>query len=162
MITSLKEPREGYFSTQQQELVPTCIAQPQSAEEVSQIIHILKEQRCIFAVKSGGHSTCPGASAIHNGVVIDLSKLNSIQVSADESTVSVGTGSRWGDVYSKLEEHGLLAVGGRVGSVGVGGFILGGKYVSISCRAYLISQQVEYPSCLVVMVGHLTMFETSR
>jgi FAD/FMN-containing dehydrogenase len=101
---------------------------------VSRIINILREQKCIFAVKSGGHSVCVGASAIHEGVVIDLSKLNDIQVSSDESTVSVGTGCRWGDVYSQLDGRGLSAIGGRVGSVGVGGFTLGGKLICILCR----------------------------
>jgi len=115
-----------YYAVQNEELVPQCVVQPETAEQVSQIITILKELECIFAVKSGGHSMNPGSSSIDNGVLIDLSRMNSLQLAEDESTVSIGPGARWGDVYLALEERGLLAVGGRVSSVGVGGLTLGG------------------------------------
>lgn len=123
--------RPQYYAAQQQEQVPLCITQPGSSEEVSQALNILREQECAFAVKSGGHSTSPGASSINGGVVIDLKNLNIIKVSDDESFVSVGTGNTWNKVYTTLEKQGLLAVGGRVGSVGVGGFVLGGERFDI-------------------------------
>lgn len=113
-----------------------CVTQPESAEEVSRALRILKDQQCIFAVKSGGHSACPGASSVHGGVVIDLSRLKDIHVSDDETAVTVGTGNTWTNVYSVLEERRLLAVGGRAGSVGVGGFMLGGRLISISCDSW--------------------------
>lgn len=127
--------------------MPECVTQPGSSDGVSQVLHILREQNCPFAVKSGGHSAYPGASTLDGGAVIDLSRLNSIQVSDDESAVSVGTGSTWTNVYSVLEKRGLLAVGGRAGSVGVGGFVLGGMFtyrdfISMSltrCRWDIIS-----------------------
>jgi FAD/FMN-containing dehydrogenase len=109
--------------------VPVCVVQPESAEEVSRAVNIIREQECIFAVKSGGHSNHAGASNVHNGLVVDLSKLNKIEVSEDESTAFVGAGNRWQDVYLNLQERGLLVVGGRVASAGVGGFTLGGKLV---------------------------------
>ncbi|KAE9393030.1 FAD-binding domain-containing protein, partial [Gymnopus androsaceus JB14] len=37
-----------------------------------------------------------------------------------------GAGSRWRDVYAVLKPENLTTVGGRVGDVGVGGFLLGG------------------------------------
>lgn len=61
--------------------------------------------------------------------MIDLGRLNSVQVSDDESAVSVGSGNTWTNVYSVLEKRGLLTIGGRAGSVGVGGFVLGGKFL---------------------------------
>jgi FAD/FMN-containing dehydrogenase len=68
-----------------------------------------------------------GASNAADGITIDLKHLNSVDLSDDESTVSVGPGSRWGKVYQKLEPKGLTVVGGRVTEVGVGGFMLGGE-----------------------------------
>lgn len=56
-----------------------------------------------------------------------MSRLNSTNLSQDRKTVTLGTGNRWGEVYSGLEEYGLAAVGGRSGDVGVGGLILGGE-----------------------------------
>lgn len=52
--------------------------------------------------------------------------MNCISVSEDRTTVSIGPGCRWLDVYDTLEPFGLTVVGGRVASVGVGGLILGG------------------------------------
>ena len=68
----------------------------------------------------------PGYSNTDSGVLIAMSKLNNIELSQDESYVSVGPGLTWGEVYKYLEPHGLIAVGGRVGLVGVPGLILGG------------------------------------
>lgn len=116
-----------YFTVQQQELTPVCVVQPESAEQVSQIVNILREQACSFTIRSGGHGNHAGTSSIHNGLVVDLSRLNSVEISDDESTAFIGTGNRWRDVYPVLEKRGLLTVGGRAGSVGVGGFTLGGK-----------------------------------
>lgn len=57
---------------------------------------------------------------------IGLTRLNQLQLSADKLYVSVGPGNRWEDVYNYLEPYGLVALGGRVGNVGVPGLLLGG------------------------------------
>lgn len=67
-----------------------------------------------------------GASNAPGGITIDLSKLNDIHVSDDLEWARVGTGNRWKAVYSKLEPLNRTVAGGRLGDVGVGGFILGG------------------------------------
>ncbi|KAH8811174.1 hypothetical protein F5884DRAFT_854534 [Xylogone sp. PMI_703] len=123
-----------YFSAQQRELLPLCVIQPESAEQVSKAITIIGTQECIFTIRSGGHGSFAGTSSVHGGLVIDLSRLNSIELFEDESTVLIGTGSRWRDVYLYLEERGLTTVGARDGSVGVGGFTLGGGISFISHR----------------------------
>jgi FAD/FMN-containing dehydrogenase len=79
-----------YFTVQQRELTPVCVVQPESAEQVSQIVNILKEQECSFTIRSGGHGNHAGTSSIHNGLVVDLSKLNSVEISDDESTAFMG------------------------------------------------------------------------
>ena len=67
-----------------------------------------------------------GAANIQDGVAIDLSLMNSVEVSEDRHTTSVGPGARWHDVYNKLDALGLSVVGGRVSDVGVAGVTLGG------------------------------------
>lgn len=67
-----------------------------------------------------------GASNAPGGITIDLSKLDDIDISDDLEWARVGTGNRWNAVYNKLEPLNRTVVGGRVGEVGVGGFILGG------------------------------------
>ncbi|KAH8798627.1 hypothetical protein F5884DRAFT_870039 [Xylogone sp. PMI_703] len=123
-----------YFSAQQRELLPLCVIQPESTEQVSKAITIIRTQDCIFTIRSGGHGRFAGTSSIHGGLVLDLSQLNNIELLEDESTVLIGTGSRWLDAYRHLEEKGLTVVGARDGSVGVGGFTLGGGISFISRR----------------------------
>ena len=87
----------------------------------------LARNRIRCAVESGGHSSVVGASNINGtGVTLDLSRLASIELCPGRSTVKVGVGARWLDVYTTLEQYGLTVAGARAGTVGVGGFILGG------------------------------------
>lgn len=69
---------------------------------------------------------CPGASNSQGGVTVDLANLNSIDVKAQDSTVSVGPAATWDAVFAKLDPLGLSVAGGRVAGVGVGGLTLGG------------------------------------
>ena len=59
-------------------------------------------------------------------MTIDLSNLNQVVVSDDQSQVSIGPGNRWEDVYLKLDALDIATSGGRASSVGVGGLTLGG------------------------------------
>ncbi|KAF2745054.1 FAD-binding domain-containing protein [Sporormia fimetaria CBS 119925] len=108
------------------EHAPHCIYQPRTAADVALAIIILRQTGCPFAVKSGGHGRYPGESTVEGGVLIDLVKLNHIEVSTDRTTVTVGPGNRWLVVYTAIQPLGLIVVGGRDADVGVGGFLLGG------------------------------------
>lgn len=129
---------------------------------MSQVITILKDQECAFAVKSGGHGMNRGASNIEDGVLIDLGRMNKLDVSEDEATVSIGTGARWGDVYLALQERGLVVVGGRVASVGVGGLILGGTLIHGHDRQKLKLCKAEYHFTPTFMGWLVITYATSR
>lgn len=79
-------------------------------------------------MKSGGHSSVPFASNIEeNGVTIDLSSLNDFSFpETGRDSVVIGAGWRWDSLYSKLAESNLSIVGGRVATLGVSGYLLGG------------------------------------
>jgi FAD/FMN-containing dehydrogenase len=82
----------------------------------------------LLQVKGGGHSTNVGFSST-TGVQIAMTRFNEVTLSADKSTVDVGAGLLWDDVYAALDGTGVNVVGGRVPGVGVAGFTLGGgKY----------------------------------
>ena len=55
-----------------------------------------------------------GAANIQDGVTIDLSAINQVNISSNRMIASVGPGARWGEVYSKLDAMGLAVSGGRV------------------------------------------------
>ncbi len=111
----------SYFSQQQQAVQPACVVSPQTTQDVSTAIRILTSHtdgQCKFSIRSGGHASWAGASNIAGGVVIDIRALNSVDVHSDTSTVSVGAGAAWDDVYAKLDPVGLSVNGGRAAEVG--------------------------------------------
>lgn len=117
---------EQYHYAQSREIIPACVVQPASAEDVSGVLKVVTQYDCPFAIKSGGHSYAR-ASSIHNGIVIDLRYLNYIAVDAHSSTISLGPGSRWTDVYKVLAPMNLTVSGSRNSQPGVGGFVQGGE-----------------------------------
>jgi FAD/FMN-containing dehydrogenase len=96
---------------------------------VSLAIIVLRHTKCPFAVKSGGHGKFYGESSISDGVALDLAFLNHVEIvdMQENKVVQLGPGNRWFEVYSALEPLGLTVVGGRSATVGVGGFLLGGR-----------------------------------
>jgi FAD/FMN-containing dehydrogenase len=109
---------------------PWCLVQPHDTEEVAKTIIALLEAgdgagNWHIAVRSGGHSLGT-ANNIDSGVTIDLGKMNQTTYNRETNLASIGPGGKWGDVYEELHKHGVIVTGGRDGSVGVGGFLLGG------------------------------------
>jgi len=105
---------------------------PKTAEEVSAIVKILKKCKTTkFAVKGGGHNANKGWNNIVDGVTIDLQALNKTTVDLPSKVAKVGGGSLWQGVYDAVEPHGLTVLGGRIGIVGVAGFLTGGKFLPI-------------------------------
>ncbi len=78
-----------------------------------------------LSVKGGGHGTS-GASTNVGGVVLDLSRLDSVELVDGGPHVRIGGGSTWGHIAQTLGEHGLALTSGDTVSVGVGGLTLGG------------------------------------
>ncbi|GME33568.1 putative FAD binding domain protein [Neofusicoccum parvum] len=114
------------WDAKQQEVRPACRVEPSSAADIAQVLGILVDNWCNFAVKGGGHSRHADDSNSVGGVTVDLDRINTVEVAADGLSARVGGGATSIQVYSALEPRNLSFVGGRVGSVGVGGFTLGG------------------------------------
>ncbi|ODQ70330.1 hypothetical protein LIPSTDRAFT_35416, partial [Lipomyces starkeyi NRRL Y-11557] len=115
-----------YWSQQQGEVKPYCVFRPSSADEVSIALLLSRVAQCPFAVNSGGHVPFAGASNVQGGVTFDMSALNAISLSENNSVASIGPGNTWFNVYSALEPEELTVIGGRVADIGVGGLTLGG------------------------------------
>lgn len=115
-----------YWSSTCAALKPTCILFPSSADEVAAIVDILKTNDEHFAIKSGGHNANDYFSSIDGGPLISTSQLNHILLDQDTGIVRMGPGHRWDEVADALDGSGWGVVGGRVGNVGVGGYLLGG------------------------------------
>lgn len=61
-----------------------------------------------------------------DGILLALQNLDTLAISSDRKTMTIGTGNRWGAVYEYAALNGVNIVGGREPMVGVGGFLLGG------------------------------------
>ncbi|KAL4947306.1 hypothetical protein BDW69DRAFT_119753 [Aspergillus filifer] len=106
------------------------VIQPTDVEDVvTALIWAQSSHRTTIdiAVKGGGHSVS-GTSSSDGGLVIDLSRMNSVTINKEAKTVTVGGGAIWKDVDEAAGAAGLAAVGGTVNHTGVGGLTLGGGY----------------------------------
>lgn len=123
-----------WWDARQQAVQPACRVEPSSSVDVARIMAILVENECRFAVRCGGHSRSPDDSNSVGGITIDLRRLNTVTVSPNNTSATIGGGATTYQVYSALERFNLSFVGGRVDTVGMGGFTLGGGTSPISSK----------------------------
>lgn len=121
------EEQSHYWSTSCTDLKPSCILEPSTTEEVAAIVSILRENNETFAIKSGGHNPNNYFASVDGGPLISTKNLNEVIFDAASETVRVGPGNRWDEVGEQLDPTGYTVVGGRIGNVGVGGYLLGSK-----------------------------------
>ena len=104
---------------------PRLIARCADARDVALALRYADAHGLAVAVRSGGHSVA-GFSTLHDGLVIDLSALRSVEVASEARRVCVGPGATWRDVDVETQRFGLAAPGGVVSHTGVAGLTLNG------------------------------------
>ena len=102
---------------------PGLVLRPGTAGEVAEALAFARKQKVPLAVRSGGHGIS-GRSTNDGGIVIDLSRLDS--VSLNGTRLRVGPGASWGHVAQSLAPSGLAMSSGDYGDVGVGGLATAG------------------------------------
>ncbi|KAH6887749.1 FAD binding domain-containing protein [Thelonectria olida] len=150
-----------YWSTACSALKPSCIVYPKTAREVAEMVHIINdiENNDHFAVKSGGHNPNNYFASIKDGPLISTKKLDQVKLDDKTGQVRVGPGNRWDDVAEKLNGSGWTVVGGRIGNVGVGGYMLGGGLSFLSQQyGWAVSSIIE----MEVVLPNGTIVTTSR
>jgi alkanesulfonate monooxygenase SsuD/methylene tetrahydromethanopterin reductase-like flavin-dependent oxidoreductase (luciferase family) len=110
-------------STYMRSGAPGLVLRPGTPAEVAEALAFARQQDVPLAVRSGGHGIS-GRSTNDGGIVIDLARLNSIDVSG--TRVRVGPGASWGHVAESLAPYGLAMSSGDFGDVGVGGLATAG------------------------------------
>ena len=110
---------------------PLAIAQPVDAADVATVVRWARTSGVHIVARSGGHSY--GGYSSTSGVVVDLSKLAGVHVTAGQ--VVVGPGARLGNIYDVLDRHGVAIPAGTCPSVGIGGHALGGGF-GLASRAW--------------------------
>jgi FAD/FMN-containing dehydrogenase len=105
---------------------PAVVLRPASVEDVQAGVRFAAGAGLELSVRGGGHSF-PGFGTNDDGVVIDLSRLATVEIiDKERHRVRIGGGSTWGEVATVLAPHGLAISSGDTKSVGVGGLTLTG------------------------------------
>ncbi|KAJ8108429.1 hypothetical protein OPT61_g8178 [Boeremia exigua] len=134
---------QQYWSTTLRTVDPACIVQPSSAEDVATVVKILNNYPTVkFATRSGGHDPNVGHATAQDGVQIVMTDLAGATYDAEKDLAYVKPGGEWNDVISDLESSGVAVVGGRLGLVGVGGYLLQGGISFLSAQEGLAADNI--------------------
>jgi FAD/FMN-containing dehydrogenase len=104
---------------------PALIARCASVADVVASVNFAREQSLLLAVRGGGHSFA-GFSTCDEGLVLDLSPMNVVEVDPARRTARAGAGATWGIFDVATHVHGLATTGGLISSTGIAGLTLGG------------------------------------
>jgi FAD/FMN-containing dehydrogenase len=104
---------------------PAIVVRPTGVDDVVSALRFAREEELAIAVRCGGHSI-PGLSTCDDGIVIDLSRMRSVEVDPDRRVARISGGSLLGDLDGAAQEHGLVCPVGVVSHTGVAGLTLGG------------------------------------
>lgn len=106
-----------------QRVRPRLVVRCRSVSDVVAVVRYASATGDRVAPRGGGH--CFAGRSSTEGIVLDLSGLDSISV-ADDGIATIGGGARLGDVYAALHTHGRTLPAGCGATVGIVGLTLGG------------------------------------
>ena len=104
---------------------PAAIAYCVDAADVAAAVRYGVERGLRIAVRGGGHNGA-GLGSVDDGLVIDLSQLNAVEVDPGAKLARVQGGVLLKDLLEATHQHGLTVPVGIIGTTGVGGLTLGG------------------------------------
>ncbi len=117
--------RDAVWNGRTPDRYPDVIVQVESVEDVVVAVREAAAQGLRIAVRSGGHSWA-GNQLRDGGMLIDLSRLNGLEVDTEAMTAVVGPGAK--GIAASLEPHGVFFPGGHDRDVGAGGYLLQGGF----------------------------------
>jgi len=106
--------------------MPRAVVHCRTVQDVQSAIRAVRDCDLPLSVRGGGHDWA--GRALCDGIVIDLSGMNSVVIDPAAHTARISGGSRASDVVEVADPLGLAPVTGSVGTVGVAGLTLGGGY----------------------------------
>lgn len=116
------------------ERYPEYIIRAASIADVAHTILFARSHDLSVSIKGSGHSYA-GCFLQQDGILLDLSSLNDLEILPDRGLAIAGPGVTSGQLTRALSRWGLAFPTGHGGSVGLGGFLLGGG-LGINCDAW--------------------------
>ncbi|MEX1021302.1 MAG: FAD-binding oxidoreductase [Litorilinea sp.] len=104
---------------------PALIARCADTVDVARAVNFARDHQIKFAVRGGGHSG-GGLGTLDDGLVIDLSLMNKVQVDPETRTAWVEGGATLADMDNATHAFGLAMPSGINSTTGIGGLTLGG------------------------------------
>ena len=104
---------------------PALIARCLNAGDVALAVCFARDNGLVIAIRAGGHNVA-GYAVCDGGLMIDLSLMNGVRVSADLRSADVGGGAIWGDVDAATTAFDRATPGGLISDTGVAGLTLSG------------------------------------
>lgn len=107
------------------DLKPSAIVAASSAADVAATVGFARERGLRVAPMSTGHGA-PCFGDLDGVVLLRTGGLDGIEIDPDRKVARAGAGAIWGDVVPLAAEHGLVALHGSSGTVGVAGYTVTG------------------------------------
>lgn len=104
---------------------PLAIISCSSISDVMEAVRFARRENLPFSVRGGGHSVA-GKAVADGALMIDLSRMKSIQVDPRRQTVVAQAGLTWREFDRETEKFHLATTGGVISSTGIAGLSLGG------------------------------------
>src|SRR5262245_33329090 len=136
--------------------MPRAVAHCRTPQDVRAAILAARDCDIALSVRGGGHDWA--GRALCDGLVIDLSGMNTVVVERENQTVRIAGGARAADVAAVADRLGLAAVTGSVGAVGMAGLTLGGGYGPLIGRFGLALDNLVAAE-IVLADGHIVAAE---
>lgn len=138
---------------------PAVIVRCTDASDVAASIGFARDQGLPIAIRGGGHHAA-GFGVCDGGVVVDLSRMRSVEVDPGARSAAAGGGATWAELDRATQEYGLAVTGGLVTHTGIGGLTLGGgignlmRRCGLTCDNFIGAELVTADGTTTVVSEH--------
>jgi FAD/FMN-containing dehydrogenase len=120
---------------------PAAIVFAESADDIVGVVDHARANGLHVATQGTGHFATT-LHSLEDTILLKTSRLRDVEIDPDARRARVEAGVLWEEVALAAAEHGLAALAGSAGDVGVVGYTLGGGLGWLACRYGLAANSV--------------------
>jgi FAD/FMN-containing dehydrogenase len=138
---------------------PAAVAIPETVNDVAAAVDHARAVGLRVAVQGTGHGA--GSTSVDGTLLINMARMTGVEIDDGARVARVAGGTNWHDVVEAAVPHGLTALHGSAGDVGVVGYSLGGGIGWLArkhglCASSIVSAEVVTADGAVVRADHET------